>query len=72
VKSKNQPVNEAKSQHRRDFIKKSTMVGVGVAASAMTGTSAIADVSTTSSENPEQKGYQLSRHVLDYYKSADV
>jgi hypothetical protein len=48
------------------------MVGVGVAASAMTGTSAIADVSTTSSENAEQKGYQLSRHVLDYYKSADV
>jgi len=72
VKSKNQPGNEANNQHRRDFIKKSTIVGVGVAASAMTGTSAIADVSTASSTNPEQKGYRLSQHVLDYYKSADV
>jgi hypothetical protein len=72
VKSKNELGNEAQSQHRRDFIKKSTIVGVGVAATAITGTSAIADVSTTSSENAEQKGYQLSRHVLDYYKSADV
>jgi hypothetical protein len=72
VKSKNQPGNEAKNKHRREFIKKSTIVGAGVAASAITGTSAIADVSTTSSINPEQKGYRLSRHVLDYYKSADV
>ena len=72
MKSKNQPSNEARSQHRREFIKKSTIVGVGVAASAMTATSAIADVSTSSSTKPEQKGYQLSQHVLDYYKSADV
>ena len=72
MKSKNQLGNEAESQHRRDFIKKSTIVGVGVAATAITGTSAIADVSTTGSEKPEPKGYQLSRHVLDYYKSAEV
>ena len=49
-----------------------SLVGVGVAASAMTGTSAIAGVDTASSTEPEQKGYQLSQHVLDYYKSADV
>ena len=72
MKSKNQPSNEARSQHRREFIKKSTIVGVGVAAVAMTGTSAIADVSTVSNEKPEQKGYQLTPHVLDYYKSADI
>ncbi len=72
MKSKNQAGNKASNQHRRDFIKKSTIVGVGVAASAMTGTSAIADVGTSSSTNPEPKGYQLSQHVLDYYKSADV
>ena len=33
---------------------------------------AIADVGATSTEKTEQKGYQLSQHVLDYYKSADI
>ena len=72
MKSNNQPDTGAKSQQRRDFIKKSTLVGAGVAAGAMTSTTAIADIGTSSSEQPEQKGYQLSRHVLDYYKSADI
>jgi hypothetical protein len=72
VKSKRKPANEASNQQRRDFIKKSTIVGVGVAASAMASTAAIANVSTSGSEKPEQKGYQLSQHVLDYYKSADI
>jgi len=72
VKSKNEPGNEAKSQRRREFIKTSTLVGVGVAAGVMTGTSASADVGPASSEKSAHKGYQLSQHVLDYYKSADV
>jgi hypothetical protein len=38
----------------------------------MTGTSASADVGPASSEKSAHKGYQLSQHVLDYYKSADV
>jgi hypothetical protein len=68
VKNKSQP----KDQQRREFIKKSAIVGAGVAATAVASTSAIADVGTTSAEKPEQKGYQLSQHVLDYYKSADI
>jgi hypothetical protein len=68
VKNKSQP----KDQQRREFIKKSAIVGAGVAATAVASTSAIADVPATSSEKPEQKGYQLSQHVLDYYKSADI
>ena len=72
MKSKRQPSNEASNQQRRDFIKKSTLVGAGVAASAMTSTAAIANVSPTSPDKPEHKGYQLTQHVLDYYKSADV
>ena len=72
MKSKSQPANEASNQQRRDFIKKSTLVGAGVAATAMTSTTVIADVSTPGSDKPEQKGYQLSQHVLDYYKSADI
>jgi nitrous oxide reductase len=68
VKYENQP----KDQQRREFIKKSAIVGAGVAATAVASTSAVADVGATSTEKAEQKGYQLSQHVLDYYKSADV
>jgi len=68
VKSKNQP----KDQERRAFIKKSTLVGAGVAATTMVSTVAIADMSSDEVEKPAQKGYQLTQHVLDYYKSADV
>ena len=68
MNSKTQP----KDEKRRDFIKKSTLLGAGVAAAAVASTGAIADVDTASSDKPEQKGYQLTQHVLDYYKSADV
>jgi uncharacterized Rossmann fold enzyme len=68
VKSKTQ----LKDEKRREFIKKSTLVGAGVAATAIASTGVIADVDTASSDKPEQKGYQLTQHVLDYYKSADV
>jgi hypothetical protein len=68
VKNKRQP----KDKERREFIKKSTLVGAGVAATTMASTRAIAEVSTDSVEKPGQKGYQLTQHVLDYYKSADI
>ena len=68
MKSKNQP----KDQARRNFIKKSTLVGAGVAATTMASTNAIAEISANVAEKPEQKGYQLTQHVLDYYKSADI
>ena len=68
MKNKSQP----KDQQRREFIKKSAIVGAGVTATAVASTSAIADVPATRAEKPEQKGYQLSQHVLDYYKSADI
>jgi hypothetical protein len=68
VKNKSQP----KDQERREFIKKSTLVGAGVAATTMASTSAIAEISGETAEKPVQKGYQLTQHVLDYYKSADI
>jgi hypothetical protein len=67
VKNKSHP----KDQERREFIKKSTLIGAGVAATAMASTSAVADVVTTT-ESTVQKGYQLTQHVADYYKSADI
>ena len=68
AKNKSQPSD----QERREFIKKSTLVGAGAAATAMAGTAALADVGDTATEKPGQKGYQLSPHVLAYYKSADI
>ena len=68
VKNKRKP----RDQERREFIKKSTLVGAGVAATSLASTRAIAEVSGEAAEKPEQKGYQLTRHVLDYYKSADA
>lgn len=63
---------QPKDQKRREFIKQSTLVGAGVAATALVGTDAIADTATVDSDIAEKKGYQLTQHVLDYYKSADV
>ena len=64
--------SQLRDQERREFIKKSTLIGAGVAATSMASTQAIADVSGESAEVAEQKGYQLTQHVLDYYKSADL
>ena len=64
--------SQLRDQERREFIKKSTLIGAGVAATTMASTQVIAEVSGDPAERPSQKGYQLTQHVLDYYKSADV
>ena len=68
MKNNSQP----KDQERRAFIKKTTLAGAAVAATTMASTSAIAQVGTETTEKPVQKGYQLTSHVLDYYKSAGI
>jgi hypothetical protein len=72
VKNNNRPEKQLKNKQRREFIKKSTIVGAGVAATAVASTSAIAGDVTASTKKPGQQGYQLTQHVLDYYKSADI
>ena len=72
MNSKRQPAKQASNQARRNFIKTSAAVGAGVAATAAISTQAIADVTPTTSEPAGQKGYQLTQHVLDYYKSAGI
>lgn len=59
-------------QQRREFVKKSTLLGVGVAAAAALPETASASVSEEKSTSAEQKGYQVTQHVLDYYKSASI
>ena len=68
MKNKSQP----KDQERREFIKKSTLVGAAVATTTMASTAAIAEVSEDIAAKSSQKGYQLTPHVMAYYKSADI
>ncbi len=62
---------QLKDQDRREFIKKSTLIGAGVAASTLATAEVIADSGETV-EPTRSKGYHVTQHVLDYYKSASV
>ena len=55
---------------RREFIKSSTLVGAGAVATAVLPGTAIASNPVEKPEDKKQKGYQLTEHVLEYYKSA--
>jgi len=55
---------------RRDFIKKSALAGAGVAAATVGAGEAMAAVEVDERQVKQNKGYQLTNHVLDYYKSA--
>jgi len=68
-KIKNDLDKNSLNKTRRDFIKNSTLVGAGVAATTVLPGVAVA---STEIEKPEEKqrGYQVTEHVLEYYKSA--
>lgn len=55
---------------KRDFIKKSALAGAGVVASTVVSGEAVAAVSADDKETRQDKGYQLTPHILEYYKSA--
>ena len=57
-------------KQRREFIRNSTLIGAGVAAVAVAPGAAAVGVTSEKSEDKKQKGYQLTPHVLEYYKSA--
>ncbi len=61
---------KALDNSKRDFIKKSALAGAGVAATAVVSSEAVAAVSTDHKETTQDKGYQLTPHILEYYKSA--
>ena len=55
---------------RRKFLSGVAVAGVGSAVAVVMPSAAIA-VSGESVEEPaEDKGYRLSQHIIDYYKSA--
>lgn len=55
---------------KRDFIKKSALAGAGVIAATAVSGEAMATVSEDTEQPSQSKGYRLTAHVLDYYKSA--
>ena len=57
-------------ENKRDFIKKSVLVGAGVAATTLASAEAVAAVGVDEGKVKKDKGYQLTQHVADYYKSA--
>jgi uncharacterized membrane protein len=56
-------------ESRRDFIKTTTLAGAGLAAGAALPGAALAATPEPEAKPAKQKGYQVTRHVVDYYKS---
>ncbi len=64
MKNRQKPQSEA----RRSFLRKAATTGGGAAVVTALPVAAVAAPEET--EQPEgSKGYRLSRHVLDYYKT---
>jgi hypothetical protein len=58
---------------RRDFLRGSIAAATGVAVTAAAGQAVASVADTAVSTEPEKKeGYQLTQHILDYYKSAAI
>jgi len=57
---------------RRGFLKTGATIGAGAAASALLPGTAIAEVEAPQEAAGKKKGYQVTDHVLDYYKSAKL
>jgi anaerobic selenocysteine-containing dehydrogenase len=59
---------------RRDFLKTGAAVGAGAAAAALLpGVAGAAESATVEPvSKSEKKGYQVSQHVLDYYRAARI
>ena len=55
---------------RRAFIGGAITAGAGVALAAITPAAAVSADVEEEDGKPLNKGYQLTEHVLDYYKSA--
>ena len=56
---------------RRTFINGAVVAGLGTFAAATLPMSTFAAPTQESGKETEGKGYRLSQHVLDYYKSTD-
>ena len=58
------------SQSRRKFIRDASVAGGIAAAAASVPGVALADAGDSGTEQKPSDGYRLTKHILDYYKSA--
>ena len=55
---------------RRNFLRGTVAAGAGVAITATAADVVVADTAEPNADGPGKKaGYQLSQHILDYYKT---
>jgi len=63
--------NTPEDSGRRSFLSGAAAAGVGTAVAVVVPAgSALADSRQPQADASDSKGYQLSQHVLDYYKTA--
>ena len=56
---------------RRRFLRGTVLTGAGAAmATAVPGMAAASATETMSEPDGKQKGYRLTQHIVDYYKTA--
>ena len=60
----------ALNEQRRTFVKSSVLLGTGAAAAAALPGTAVAAIEPEQAPETKQKGYQVTPHVIAYYKSA--
>ncbi len=64
---------KSEAVNRRSFLKTGVAVGGGAALASLLPGSAVADSEEESTTcDGTKKGYQLSRHVADYYQTAKI
>ncbi|MBL4711721.1 MAG: twin-arginine translocation signal domain-containing protein [Gammaproteobacteria bacterium] len=58
------------NEGRREFLRGSAVVGAGVVAVSGLSGQAVASVDIENTEKPTEEGYRLTKHILEYYKTA--
>jgi uncharacterized membrane protein len=58
------------SQGRRAFLRKAAVSGGAAAAMAGAPMAALSAQADSEAQPGEEKGYRLTQHIIDYYKSA--
>lgn len=64
--------NDSPDSERREFLRESLVAGVGAATVMAVPGAAMAAPDPVDKAEPgsKQQGYRLSRHILDYYRTA--
>ena len=60
------------SNSRRSFLRKSAIVGGGVAGSAGLSGQVLAESEALTPETDTEEGYRMTKHIAEYYKTAKL